>query len=139
MRVFLATVVLALSGCSAAEQTMNDVLNRPALTAPSPTFAADVVHGAVDWSTSVYDYRGRNGDVVAFDCQGDPSATPPSGVSAVYGGGRDGTGLFTDDSRVFVEIRPESDSFPGGFTRNGASTVDWTAAAGGGFVVLGAR
>lgn len=154
MRFLILLSVLTLGGCSAAERAMNDAIG--GTQAPSPTFEYDVLHGPADWSTSVYDYRGRNGDVIAFDCQGDPSASAPSGAGSLYGGGRDGRGLFSDDSKVcwagvyagvisrsggrmFVEVRPESDTFPGGFERNGVSTVDWPSYEGGGFVVLGAR
>ena len=151
MRVSLLVLVFSLAGCSAAD------LIPPAspTPAPSPERDYDVLHGAADWSTQAYAYRGRNGEVVAFDCAGDPSAEPPSGVSSLYGGGRDGRGLFTDDSRVcwagvyagaipvtggrvYAEIRPGSARYPGG-ERNGVASVDWPSEEGGSFVVLGAR
>jgi len=162
MRLALLLSVLALGGCAAASDALHSRLpgstsSAPGGTAaPTATFEYDVLHGPADWDTQPYDYRGRDGDVVAFDCQGDPNAEPPSGAGSVYGGGADGRGLFTDDSRVcwagvfagaipvtggrvYVEIRPGADAFPGGATRNGVTTVDWPAEHGGGFVVLGAR
>lgn len=153
MRFAALFAVLVLAGCSAASDAIRQSIPS---TPPPQTFEYDALHGAADWDTRAYDYRGRNGDVVAFDCQGDPDATPPSGAGRIYGGTADGRGLFTDDSsvcwagvfagaisrtggRVYIEIRPEADAFPGGHTRNGVSTVDWAAYHDGGFVVLGAR
>ncbi|PAP79512.1 hypothetical protein B1759_14405 [Rubrivirga sp. SAORIC476] len=157
MRFLTLLCLLVLVGCSAASDAVRSLPGTPTpSTPPAQTFEYDVLHGAADWDTQVSDYRGRNGDIVAFDCQGDPNETPPSGAGAVYGGGADGRGLFTDDSRVcwagvfagaiprtggrlYVEVRPEADTFPGGYTRNAVSTVDWPSYEGGGFVVLGAR
>lgn len=159
MRLVLLLSLLTIGGCSSASDAIQSRL--PGSTSggtapPTTSFEFDVLHGAAGWDTQAYDYRGRNGDVVAFDCQGDPSAEAPSGVSSVYGGGSDGRGLFTDDSRVcwagvfagaiprtggrlYVEIRAGAGAFPGGYERNGVRTVDWPSEEGGGFVVLGAR
>ena len=152
----LSLGVLVLGGCSAASDALQTHVPGGGSAPPTTTFRYDVLHGTADWSTQAYDYRGRDGDVVAFDCQGDPSAEAPSGVSSVYGGGPDGRGLFTDDSRVcwagvfagaiprtggrlYVEIRAGANAFPGGHDRNGVKTVDWPSEESGGFVVLGAR
>lgn len=150
MKLTVLLAALALVGCSAA----TDML--PQVPAPSaPAFEYDVLHGAADWTTQVYDYRGRNGDVVAFDCAGDPGAEPPSGAGSLYGGASNGRGLFTDDSRVcwagvyagvisrsggrvYAEIRPGQTDYPGG-ERNGVASVTWSSEEGGSFVILGAR
>ena len=136
----LSALLLAVSGCVAAEQMARDAVRSSG--GPSSGPAGMVTTTEASWSTNAREHRGRSGRF-AFDCPANPGGS---------GGGVWGSGPYTDDSsvctagvhagvityerggRVIVGPRPGQNRYAGS-DRNGVRTSDYGQYAGS-FVVV---